>query len=1001
MDIKAGGIRRAVGSYSLGGRGRARGLALAGLGLFILAAVGCGGGSSSGTDQQAAPLAQSWAVALDNSTDTCFKPGAALRLVVTATDSSGQAIADPSYTASAVPSSGIETDSQGRLIVRGEGPFELTVTYGGPQSATSTIAPQTFQLMRDGTAPVITVSSPLRGAMRQTAANDTPVDITGNVADALSPVKIVVVNGEELAVSGSNVSEPIAVTRPAAWGTNLVRVRAADACGNTADQVQSFLQSAAYLAPATTKNLAARVPNASVLRVAQAAFDDNNRADFDDMVTVAERFLQNNLTAMLNQVIATIPTQRVDVLTCTLSADPIAAASIGVGSPTLALALGSGKFTFTFTVASLRIPVTYREVCRGPLGGVISDVSATFGHTVGSFTAQVTVTPTVVDRELKPVLNVSSQVTGLSVDSSSNPVLAAAINAAASLFISEIEGGLESVVSGEIEGIGGEIATAFLTKLAEVVPIQFPAPIGKTLNIAVDWTSVGVSSAALTQELGQYIFPSAVGTPYGAGRGAISRGVATRTLDGLPGPLTYGENDDGVNQMLWALWYGGGLELQNLQTYAAGLSGIGVDLTGVTLNISGLMPPVIMPAGDPGQVMLGLGDVRVTGSVDLDQNAALDGTGVVSFDAYVTLLTDGRTGFDIARNTLNLHLGDLGSLFYFQVNVLELNGIPVTGTEQTRAIKAYLQRVVRVVLQDLAQEIGAGVQLPQFRIDFPAQFFGPNAGFILDIVSLRRDQDRFIAGVDPDDAFAPTVLVGNWSQLADAATQSARQEAAGWLQGAQPGCRIAGSIASGPALRRDSYEVSDGVKRALLDAGAPEPVARDWNRVFKSAWLGWGDALSIPDLPWFPAFAGSDFLSGIPHNSAAATGPLGSLESIGRDAMTRASLKQELEFRLQDYLNQPGASAAIDAFATEISSRFDAQLQSGTIDGVAGVAVYPDFAAVLVGFVVLAGVTIATEGESLGDLIEFVQDIWPPPPPRGPLIGACQSGGSFNASAFQ
>lgn len=966
--------------------------------IVLLATLAAGLVACGGDGQQEAGPAASWTVSLNNPTGTCVRPDSALQVLLTAKDSNGVAVTNPGYAVSAVPADGIEPDGLGGFTVRGEGPLELTLTYTGPQSGNSTITPQTFQLMRDGTAPTITVTSPLRGAMRQSATNDEAVDITGSVNDALSAVKVVLLNDDVLVQDGGTTTVPIATTRPAHWGTNIVRIRAADACGNTANHVQSFLQSTAYLAPTVAQAVAARVPNASAMRIAQAALDDNNRADFDDLVTLSERYLQNNLTQILNQVIAGIPTQSVDGLSCTYSADPIAAATIAAGSPTLELRLQEGHFALTFDIRDLRVPVTYRQVCRGLLGNVISDISATFGHRIDALTSVVTVTPHIANRQLVPSLTSNTTVTGFSVDSSTNPTLAAAVNAV--LPFANVEGILEDVVDANLGVIAGDIIQDGLTQLTQVVPIQFPDPINKTLNVAGDWTSIGVNPSAITMELGQYIFPSAVGTPYAASVGAINGNVATRALVGHPGaPLTYGLNDDGINQMLWALWYGGGLELHGLQAYAATLPDIGVDLNGVTLDISGLLPPVIMRSTDPNQLIMSLGDVHVSGSVDLDQNATLPGSGVVSFDAYASLLTDGRTGFDITRNTLSLRLGDVGNRFYLQVSSLDLNGSPLTAGEQSRAVEKYLRSVVRSLLRQLVRGMSERVELPQFKIDFPARSFGPNAGFILDIVSLKRDDDRFVLSVDPDDAYAPVAIVNNWDQLAAAATDAARLDAASWLQGAQVGCLIERSVARGSAIRGNTYDITDGVKQALLQAGAPDEVSRDWNRVFKTAWLGWGDGLTIPDLPWFPDFAGDDFLSGVPHTSPATTGPLGTLRSDGRDALTRAAIKQELEFRLQDYLDQPGASEAIDAFATDISARFDAQLQTGTIDNVTGTAVYPDFAAWAAGLVVVGTVAVATEEYEL--VFEFLSTFWPPPPTHGPLIGACQRGGSFGSSAFQ
>ena len=962
---------------------------------------GGGGRENRGPDpQQPAPnprAAQSWSVTLDdNPTDNCFKPGATIGLVVSATNSTGAPISNPAYTVSASPADGLETDTQGVTTVVGEGALELTVTYTGDLTANSTVTPQTFQLIRDGTAPVITITSPARGAIRQTAVNDEAVTVAGNVTDALSALKVILVDDDSLAVSGANLSESIAVSRPARWGTNVLHVRAADACGNTARHAQGFLQSDTFLPPATSKSLAARVPGANTMRIAQVVFDDTNRNDFDDLATVSSRFLQTNMTTAMNAVLAQLSTLSFDVLSCTFSADPMVGATIAANSPTLSVALLNGGFALTYVMQNVRIPVTYRQLCFGPFGGVILDTSATFGHTVGNLTSVVTVTPQIINLELRTNLSINTSVSGLAVDSSANPVLAAAINAALSLF-SIVDQLLLSQIDSILTSMADDMVTLALTEFTKPLPITLPAPINKTLNVAADWSSIGVTPAAMSLQLGQYIFPSTVGTPYANALGAINRKLAGRNLEALTGPLRYGLNDDAANQMLWALWHGGGLELRNLQTYAAGLPEIGVDLTGVVLNLSGMLPPVLMPAPQSSQVILSIADVRVTGSVDLDQNPALAGSGIVSFDVFAGLMTDGRTGFDIASNLLNVRLGDLGSQFYLQANSFQLNGSPLTG-ESARALENYLREVIRGVLRQLASDISRRIPLPRAQIDFPPQFFGANAGLILDIVSLRRDQDRFVISVDPDDAYAPPVAnIGNWAQLGQVATNAARQEAGAWLQGAELGCRINRSIANGWAISDNSHEVTDAVKQALLQAGAPEDVAREWNRVFKSAWLGWGNLLTIPSLEWFPDFA-ADALSGVPYTSDASVGPLSSLTSLGQGGMSRAALLQPLEVRLDDYLDQPGARAAIEAFATDIASRFDTQLQTGTLDNVRGRAVYPDFALYVVIEGITLGIALYTLEDDFFDL--FLDLLWPPPPPTGPLIGGCLAGGTLGGNAF-
>jgi hypothetical protein len=125
-----------------------------------------------------------------------------------------------------------------------------------------------------------------------------------------------------------------------------------------------------------------------------------------------------------------------------------------------------------------------------------------------------------------------------------------------------------------------------------------------------------------------------------------------------PGAFTFGLalSDDALNQLLWALWYGGGLEVDS-----ADLQPLLGDarLAGVELSLSGLLPPVVMPGRHGRDLDVGLGDLHVRARVDLGQllSPPPDAAAVVELDAYVSLVAACELDLDPTTNELAIHVG--------------------------------------------------------------------------------------------------------------------------------------------------------------------------------------------------------------------------------------------------------------------------------------------------------------------------------------------------------
>ena len=223
---------------------------------------------------------------------TCFLPDSPLGLSVAAFMQDGSSVSNPQYQVASDVAGAIEPNGAGGWTVRGEGAARITVTYTGQTVPGATIAPVAFDVLRDGTAPVIVIDQPVRGAM-VIASGD--VRVEGEATDATSPLQSLKINGVEQ-VTAAGLNQPIDVVPAGRWGLNVVEAVATDSCDNTATLSQSYLRSTQYRTAATAANAGARVPRGQSLKLTQAAIDDLDRNDLDDIATLLERYLQRNIS---------------------------------------------------------------------------------------------------------------------------------------------------------------------------------------------------------------------------------------------------------------------------------------------------------------------------------------------------------------------------------------------------------------------------------------------------------------------------------------------------------------------------------------------------------------------------------------------------------------------------------------------------------------------------------------------------------------------------------
>jgi len=151
--------------------------------------------------------------------------------------------------------------------------------------------------------------------------------------------------------------------------------------------------------------------------------------------------------------------------------------------------------------------------------------------------------------------------------------------------------------------------------------------------------------------------------------------------------------DDMLNQLFWALWYSGGLEMNIVEAFPE-LLPPGV----LAVDLSATLPPLVMPGTDGTVLDLGMGDLNI--KVQLDMAALLsddaDTPYLVDIELNVSMIMGAAIDVDPVDNHLVLLVDDSPE-FYF--DVVAINDAPYA-EEAGAVIQGFIPQVLPTLLED-------------------------------------------------------------------------------------------------------------------------------------------------------------------------------------------------------------------------------------------------------------------------------------------------------------
>lgn len=585
-----------------------------------------------------------------------------------------------------------------RVHLSEEGFWDLTAATGAPYGLTAT-----RRLAADASAPSIDVTYPQRGAMITTDGG--AITLTGVVRDATGGLASVRVNGVPQALTTGQQELQLAIPFSAQHGLNTVSIEATDVGGQTTKIAQSFLAAPGW------KKVGERFTRGILVHLDKLFLDDGERGPkLDDLVEIFGRVLAGF------DIASFIPSPVVSY-----GGYDVYLRNLRYDVPRLSLTPADGKLRLVMSIPNLAVDVDAQ--------GFI-DVSG-----------RVTASEILITMDL-----------ALSVDAGGNPRVTAgttavdvqglnidvhwSINWLINFFEDDVRDALSSSFA---DTLRQQVPPAFEDALSALaieqtfeVPAFFPGMVPINIELAARPTAIRATVAGLDLDLGSRV-TTAKRVPWSA-PGSFVRGGCFGTDDGAPSwasgkRIGFGLTTDLLNQILFATWWGGALEITMGAEQFSGTDLSQYNVSNLSVVLSGHMPPVLTDCLDD-QLTLQIGELQAALSLEFN-TIPLNVTMALAFEtrAEVSVSPTGELGIT------------LGAIDPEDV-VIDITSVdsPLFTIETEDALVQLLrEQLLGKLLTQIAGQSLAGFQLPEIDL---GQISPALSGQVISIRGVTLDRQR-------------------------------------------------------------------------------------------------------------------------------------------------------------------------------------------------------------------------------------------------------------------
>lgn len=606
------------------------------------------------------------------------------------------------------------------------------------------LGPKTLEIKADSTGPLVLISSPARGV---TLDGDAKIKVKGTVLDELSATKKFTINGQPVTFGGDGSFE---LEMESQWGMNPIIWTAEDEWKNVSNGVQTYYYSTLWLPAQATPASAAAVDDGIGVWLSQQIIDSgkHDHKAPKDLATVAE------------------------VIIGTLDFGSLISGAAGGGNNGYFLPIDAKSPGFKWSggakIANVKMgdkqlnngyPVVNLTVIDGGIhmvlkiykfsADLILDVESVLDPnplnlkpTKTSQTATMSAKSIELTMDLMLSLDpatgkIKSEAKGVDLnlvdlDIQLSGVLGFLTNWLLNAAGPILEATIETIAKTQLNSlIGGQIGS-----LLEALAIEQSFELGPLFGTG-DPTKLNLSS-----KVGQLIFKPTKAQAGGILLGLDAAMTADKAVDykplgsigrtgclepgakevfnpGLKFPLEAGLRDDFVNELLFALWWGGLLKLDIGADALGGFDMSSFGVSDLSVQTDFMLPPVLNTCLGP-DLKLQVGDLR------LHALLKLNGT-PVDIWMYASLQATASLKAVKSPKTGEMEIGfELKSIDFLEIEIEKIN-------EDAKDLKdVFLTLIKTVLLPKLTEGLGSGLgSFPLPEIDLSALSQDIPAGTVL------------------------------------------------------------------------------------------------------------------------------------------------------------------------------------------------------------------------------------------------------------------------------
>lgn len=613
----------------------------------------------------------------------------------------GNAVQAADWSISPTPSDAALDAGSDQVLLIGDGDIILTAHVDSQTHMGQSVS-DSVSIVVDGTAPEIEFIFPTRAELVVGQPNRS-LTIRGRVTDATSGVSEMMVNGSLVSVDRSgNFTAPMAT----AWGVNLIEASAFDAAGNRRDITQSFQYASEYKRASPRRTVSGRVPDGIIAHLGQQALDDNNY-DVDDLATIARLAIQHmDVNALIPNPVTTYNSDCSVLFVTIRGALRLHVDDVDFGAPRIDVTAINGGLRLRVEVPNVSVDLrTTGDVCDIGLGlrgnASASRIVVQGDLQVRRVNGQVQVT--------MPSRSVS--ISGLDIDLDLPAVIDWAVDGIISLFSGMISNRLETAFGDVIQDEIPPVIAGFLDSLDIGTGFNLPAPVSMRLNLATGLGMMQFDSAGGNVGMDTTIY--AAGTISPEPRGGILREQQTIPTFSSSRSLGVAMSYDLINQALYSLWYGGGLDIDLDESLLPSDFNDGGQMIQLEASLRGLMAPVLRPTGNSAfPAELQVGDLELDISVDGIPNLpAIDVT------AYATVFIQANATINSAGEIV-LMMGPTPRIaFEFTT--------PLDGIIDVAAFIDQIEDTLATLVPQVFTQVIGGIPIPSFDLSSMAGNYLP------------------------------------------------------------------------------------------------------------------------------------------------------------------------------------------------------------------------------------------------------------------------------------